>query len=157
MAVSSLSIDVHFSVLDDKAANLIQTEIEKIAVQGDSVGGVLETAIAGLPAGLGEPWFDSFESLLSHAIFSIPAIKGIQFGDGFDKVNGLGSEFNDSFRTDGNKVYTLSNHNGGINGGITNGMPVIFRTAVKPTPSIYKEQQTIDFKKNQNTDFIIGQ
>lgn len=144
-----------FAVLDDKAADLIQTEIEKIAAQGDSVGGVLETAIAGLPAGLGEPWFDSFESLLSHAIFSIPAIKGIQFGDGFDKVNGLGSEFNDSFRTDGNKVYTLSNHNGGINGGITNGMPVIFRTAVKPTPSIYKEQQTIDFKKNQNADFII--
>lgn len=144
-----------FAVLDDKAANLMKTEIEKIAAQGDSVGGVLETAIAGLPAGLGEPWFDSFESLLSHAIFSIPAIKGIQFGDGFDKVNGLGSEFNDSFRTDGNKVYTLTNHNGGINGGITNGMPVIFRTAVKPTPSIYKEQQTIDFKKNQNADFII--
>ena len=144
-----------FALLDDDAAEKMQAEIEKIAARGDSLGGVLETAIAGLPAGLGEPWFDSFESLLSHAIFSIPAIKGIQFGDGFDLVNGLGSDFNDSFRTDGNKVYTLTNHNGGINGGITNGMPVIFRTAVKPTPSIYKEQQTIDFKKKQNTNLII--
>ena len=144
-----------FALLDDKAAKLMQTEIEKIASEGDSIGGVLETAITGLPAGLGEPWFDSFESLLSHAVFSIPAIKGIQFGAGFDMVNGLGSEFNDSFRTDGNKVYTSTNHNGGINGGITNGMPVIFRTAVKPTPSIYKEQQTIDFKKKENANLII--
>lgn len=144
-----------FALLDDDAAEKMQAEIEKIAARGDSLGGVLETAITGLPAGLGEPWFDSFESLLSHAIFSIPAIKGIQFGAGFDMVNGLGSDFNDSFRTDGNKVYTLTNHNGGINGGITNGMPVIFRTAVKPTPSIYKEQQTIDFKKKQNTNLII--
>ena len=92
---------------------------------------------------------------MSHAIFSIPAIKGIQFGAGFDMANRLGSEFNDSFRTDGNKVFTLTNHNGGINGGITNGMPVQFTTAVKPTPSIYKQQQTIDFKKKQNEDLVI--
>ena len=133
----------------------MQVEIEKVASEGDSVGGVLETAITGLPAGLGEPWFDSFESLLSHALFSIPAVKGVQFGAGFDMVDGRGSEFNDSFRTDNGKVYTTTNHNGGINGGITNGMPVIFRCAVKPTPSIYKEQQTIDFKKNENASLSI--
>ena len=144
-----------FAVLDDNAAAKMQSEIEKAASESDSVGGVLETAITGLPSGLGEPWFDSFESLLSHALFSIPAVKGVQFGAGFDLVNSRGSEFNDSFRTDNGKVYTTTNHNGGINGGITNGMPVIFRCAVKPTPSIYKEQQTIDFKKNENAKLVI--
>ena len=144
-----------FAVLDDDAATKMQAEIERVASEGDSVGGVLETVITGLPAGLGEPWFDSFESVLSHALFSIPAVKGVQFGAGFDLVDGHGSEFNDSFRADNGKVYTTTNHNGGINGGITNGMPVIFRCAVKPTPSIYKEQQTIDFKKNENASLTI--
>ena len=92
-----------FAVLDDDAATKMQVEIEKVSSEGDSVGGVLETAITGLPAGLGEPWFDSFESVLSHALFSIPAVKGVQFGAGFDLVDGRGSEFNDSFRTEDRK------------------------------------------------------
>ncbi len=133
-----------FPVLDSKAESEMISEIEKAAAMGDSVGGVLETAITGLPAGIGEPFFDSMESILSHILFSIPGIKGVEFGGGFDAVSQYGSQFNDSFAIDNGKIVTLTNNNGGINGGITNGMPVIFRCAVKPTPSISKEQMTCD-------------
>lgn len=133
----------------------LESAIEKIAGEGDSTGGVLETAIVGLPAGIGEPWFDSLEGVLSHALFSIPAVKGVQFGDAFEMVNGKGSEYNDSFKMDGERVVTTTNHNGGINGGITNGMPVIFSCAVKPTPSIYKKQDTVDFKSSKNAELLI--
>ena len=144
-----------FAVLDEEKASLMISAIEAARNDSDSVGGVLETAVAGLPAGLGEPWFDSVESMLSHSLFSIPAVKGVQFGDGFDMVNGRGSSFNDSFRMQDGRVVTETNHNGGINGGITNGMPVVFRCAVKPTPSIYKTQQTVDFVKNENAELQI--
>ena len=134
-----------FAVLDKDAGEKMRAAAEAAAADGDSVGGVLETAIIGMPAGVGEPWFDSLESQLSHAMFSIPAIKGIQFGAGFDMVDKRGSEYNDPFKMDGDKVVTTSNNNGGINGGITNGMPVTFRLAVKPTPSIYREQDSVNF------------
>ena len=139
-----------FAVLDEnKAAEMIRM-IEDAHEDGDSVGGVLETAVVGFPKGVGEPWFDTVEGMLSHALFSIPAIKGVQFGAGFDMVNGRGSDFNDSFYMQDGDVETQTNNNGGINGGITNGMPILFRCAVKPTPSIYKQQDTVDFIKNED-------
>lgn len=144
-----------FAVISSEVEEKMKTEIENVAKEGDSVGGVLETAVIGFPSGIGEPWFDSLESLISHALFSVPAVKGVQFGDGFDLVNSKGSIFNDSFRMKDNKVVTKTNHNGGINGGISNGMPILFRTAIKPTPSIYKEQETIDFEKYENANLKI--
>lgn len=145
-----------FAVLDDECGANMQHRIEEIAADMDSIGGVLETVIIGVPAGLGEPWFDSVESQLSHVMFGIPAIKGIQFGGGFDMVDALGSEYNDPFRMNEGKVVTTTNNNGGINGGITNGMPITFRLAVKPTPSIYKEQKSIDLKTMENADLSIN-
>ena len=133
-----------FAVLDPDAAAAMQEAIRQAAASGDSVGGILETAVIGLPAGIGEPWFDSVEGVLSHALFSIPAVKGVEFGAGFALADMRGSEANDSFAVRDNKIITKTNHNGGINGGISNGMPVIFRCAVKPTPSIYMEQDTAD-------------
>lgn len=139
--------DTNFAVLDSAKAAEMKAYAEKVASEGDSVGGVLETVVTGMPAGVGEPWFGTLESVLSYALFSVPAIKGVQFGAGFDLVNNLGSEFNDPFKMNGDKVVTTTNHNGGINGGISNGMPITFRCAVKPTPSIYKQQDTIDMNK----------
>lgn len=149
----------NFPVLDPNKSEQMKTLAEKIAAEGDSVGGVLESVILGMPAGVGEPWFGTLESELSYALFSIPAIKGVQFGDGFDMVDSFGSEFNDSLQivqdNGKSKVITKTNHNGGINGGISNGMPILFRCAVKPTPSIYKTQDTIDMSKNENAKLNI--
>ncbi len=139
-----------FAVLDESVAEKMKKEIIKASEMGDSVGGVLESAVCGLPAGVGEPWFDSLEGCLSHILFSIPAIKGVEFGAGFDFERMYGSEANDSFYYDGDIVKTKTNNNGGINGGITNGMPVVFRCVVKPTPTIFKEQETVDFKAKEN-------
>ena len=149
----------NFPVLDADKSEQMKTLAEKIAAEGNSVGGVLESVILGMPAGVGEPWFGTLESELSYALFSIPAIKGVQFGDGFDMVDSFGSEFNDSLQivqdNGKSKVITKTNHNGGINGGISNGMPILFRCAVKPTPSIYKTQDTIDMSKNENAKLNI--
>jgi chorismate synthase len=147
--------DMHFPVLDSEASIRMQERIRAAAADGDSVGGVLETAIIGLPAGIGEPWFDSVESVLSHALFSVPAIKGVEFGAGFGFAKMLGSEANDAIRSENGKVRTLTNQNGGINGGITNGMPILFRCAVKPTPSISKEQESIDLITLENTSLSV--
>ncbi|MBQ9392438.1 MAG: chorismate synthase [Oscillospiraceae bacterium] len=141
-----------FAVLDEAAGEGMRRRIEQAAAKGDSVGGVLETAVLGLPAGVGEPWFDAVESVLSHALFSIPAVKGVEFGDGFAMADGTGSRCNDAFAVKGGAVTTLTNHNGGVNGGVTNGMPVVFRCAVKPTPSIFRKQQTVDLSTLQNTE-----
>ena len=144
-----------FAVLDQNIGVKIPAAIEQAAADGDSVGGVLETAVTGLPAGVGEPWFDSLESALSHALFSIPAVKGVEFGDGFAMADMRGSEANDSFAVQDGAIVTGTNHNGGINGGISNGMPVVFRCAVKPTPSIFKEQHTVDFLQRQEETLTI--
>ncbi len=144
-----------FPVLDEAAAQSMRAEIEKAAADGDSVGGVLETAVCGIPAGVGEPWFDTVESVLSHGIFAIPAVKGIEFGAGFALAGMLGSEANDPFRWAGDRAVTATNNNGGINGGITNGMPIVFRTVIKPTPSIYKQQDTVDFHAGENCELAI--
>lgn len=139
-----------FPALDDGAAEAMQAAILAAKAEGDSVGGVLETAVVGIPAGVGEPWFDTFESVLSHILFSVPAVKGVEFGDGFALADMRGSVANDPMRYENGKVITQTNHGGGIGGGITNGMPVVFRCAVKPTPSIGREQQTVDIAANEN-------
>ena len=139
-----------FPVLDKGAEEAMTDEILTAAKDGDSVGGILETAVIGMPVGVGEPWFDSLESTLSHALFSIPGVKGVEFGLGFGFADLYGSEANDPFVTDGEKIFTSTNNSGGINGGISNGMPITFRVAVRPTPSIYKEQNTVSLSKMEN-------
>lgn len=139
-----------FAVLDDSVQAAMEKEITDAKADGDSIGGVLETAVWGMPAGVGEPWFDSMESMLSSAMFSIPAIKGVEFGAGFAMGAMRASRANDSFYIKDGKIGTKTNNNGGINGGITNGMPIIMRCAVKPTPTIFKEQDTVDFISGEN-------
>ena len=140
-----------FAVLDETKGQAMRDAIEQAAARGDSVGGILETAVLGMPAGVGEPWFDTVEGVLSHALFSVPAVKGVEFGAGFALADLRGSEANDPFRAGPGGVYTLTNHNGGINGGISNGMPLLFRCVVKPTPSISLEQQTVNPLTGENT------
>ncbi len=147
--------DMSFAVLNEAKAKEMQEKIAKARECGDSVGGILETAVIGVPTGVGEPWFDTMESVLSHAIFAVPAVKGLEFGDGFAFADMLGSSANDPFCMENGRIVTKTNHNGGINGGITNGMPILFRTAIKPTPSIYKEQQTVDFASNTERELVI--
>lgn len=139
-----------FAVLDDKIAEKMISEIKKAKSEGDSLGGTLETAIIGLPQGIGEPWFDSLESMISHAVFSIPGAKGIEFGAGFDFASMKGSAANDCFKSENGKIITETNNSGGINGGITNGMPVIFKTVFRPTPTIAKEQNTVNMITGEN-------
>ncbi len=140
-----------FPTLTESAEESMKKEIEKAHGLGDSVGGILESAIIGMPAGVGEPWFDSMESMLSHALFSIPAVKGVEFGLGFAFADVYGSEGNDPYRIEDGRVVTEGNNNGGINGGITNGMPITFRTVIKPTPTIFKEQNTVSLSRMENT------
>ena len=145
-----------FAVLNEEQGRKMEEAILLAKSEQDSVGGILETAITGIPSGIGEPYFDSIESLLAHFLFSIPAVKGVEFGSGFDFAKMRGSEANDPFRVDENgKIYTKTNNNGGINGGISNGMPITFRCAIKPTPSVSLEQETVDFVKGENKDFVI--
>ena len=145
-----------FAVLDAAVEEPMKAAIRAAGAEGDSVGGVLETAILGLPAGIGEPYFDSVESEIAHLAFSVPAVKGIEFGTGFGFAGLRGSEANDAFRmTAEGAVVTATNHNAGINGGIANGMPVVFRTAVKPTPSIYKQQNTVDYISKKDAQLSI--
>ena len=145
-----------FAVLDAAVEEPMKAAIRAAGAEGDSVGGVLETAILGLPAGIGEPYFDSVESEIAHLAFSVPAVKGIEFGTGFGFAGLRGSEANDAFRmTAEGAVVTATNHNAGINGGIANGMPVVFRTAVKPTPSIYKQQDTVDYIAKKDAQLSI--
>ena len=140
-----------FAVLDDAVKEQMLNTIISAKADGDSVGGILETAVTGLPAGAGEPWFDTVEGLLSHALFSIPAIKGVEFGAGFAIASMRGSEANDPFFAENGTIQTKTNHAGGINGGITNGMPILFRCAVRPTPTLSKEQETVDLQTGENT------
>ena len=146
---------MEFAVLGDGVKEKMIAAIESARDDGDSVGGRLETAVYGFPAGVGEPWFDTIESVLSHILFSIPAVKGVEFGEGFALTELRGSQSNDAFYSEDGEVRTKTNNCGGILGGITDGMPIIFRTAVKPTPSIYKDQQTVDMNTGENTTLTI--
>jgi chorismate synthase len=142
-------------VIDQDAGAKMEASIHAASDSCDSVGGVIECAIIGAPVGLGDPMFEGMENRISSAIFAIPAIKGIEFGNGFECTKLYGSENNDSFHTDGNRIFTITNNHGGILGGITSGMPIIFRVAVKPTPSIYKKQQSVSLSKMENTELSI--
>ena len=133
-----------FPVLDTVAVSKMKEVIEGARADGDSVGGIVECAVLGLPTGLGEHMFDGVENRISQIVFGIPAVKAIEFGNGFDCAELYGSQNNDEFTTDGEKIYTLTNNCGGILGGMTNGMPLVFRAALKPTPSIFKEQNSVD-------------
>lgn len=138
-------------VIDDKASHLMQCRIEGARATSDSVGGVIECAVTGVPAGVGSPMFDGIENRIASLVFGIPAVKGIEFGNGFESARLKGSENNDPFTVKDGKISTVTNNHGGILGGISSGMPIIFRTAIKPTPSIYKLQDTVDFKRMENT------
>ena len=146
--------DKDFPTLNDCCEEMAR-EIIKAQENKDSVGGILETAITGVPAGVGEPWFDSVEGVLSHALFSIGGIKGVEFGLGFGFAQANGKEANDSFTCEDGEIVTKTNNNGGINGGITNGMPIVFKCAVKPTPSIASLQESVNFKTKENVEIEI--
>lgn len=142
---------------DPSIAKLMKAEILDAKREKDSVGGIIECIATGLPVGAGEPFFNSVESILSHLLFSIPAIKGIEFGAGFQVAEMKGSENNDQFKIRNGKVVTETNNAGGVLGGITDGMPVILRVAVKPTPSIGKAQRSVNLKEMKETELeIVG-
>lgn len=140
-----------YPTINDEVFMKMQEVIEEARLNQDSVGGMIECAIINVPAGIGNPFFDSIESHLSQLLFSIPAVKSVSFGLG-EKITKLyGSEANDSYYYDNDIVKAKTNHNGGILGGISNGMPIIFRVGIKPTPSISKKQNTVNVKTNENT------
>lgn len=142
---------------DEQAARLMQEQIEQARMSQDSVGGIIECIANGLPVGLGEPVFDKLDAMLAHAMLSIGAVKGVEFGEGFSCAQTKGSQFNDEMSLDdaGRSLF-LTNHAGGILGGMSNGAPVVFRVAVKPTPSISQPQRTIDREGNVRTIEIHG-
>ena len=145
-----------FPVVDDRQGKLMQELIARIKAAGDSVGGMIECSILGLPAGLGDPMFDGMENRIAHIVFGIPAVKGIEFGAGFEAAKMMGSENNDSFCIENGKVRTVTNNAGGILGGITNGMPLNFKVAVKPTPSISKKQKSVDLTEMKEADLVVS-
>ena len=145
-----------FPVINDKQGELMRKEIYDAKGSGDSVGGTIECAIVGMPVGIGDPIFDGIENRLACAIFGIPAIKGIEFGAGFESARMLGSENNDDFTNDNGKIKTATNNHGGILGGISSGMPIVFRCAIKPTPSIGIEQQSVNTETGEEEKLVIG-
>ena len=145
-----------FPALCDEAAELMKKEILIAKERGDSIGGAIECAVVGLPVGLGGGMFGGVENILSSAMFSIPAVKGIEFGSGFEGCLKHGSEYNDEYYYDrSGLIKAYSNNNGGITGGMTNGMPLLFRVAIKPTPSVFIEQKTVSFKEKKDTTLVI--
>jgi len=138
-----------------EAADKMAERIDAAREAMDSVGGVIECAVTGLPVGLGDPMFDGMENRIAQAAFAIPAVKGIEFGAGFESAKLTGSRNNDPFAVGKNGITTLTNNAGGILGGITNGMPLIFRVAIKPTPSIAMEQDTVDITKNEGAKISV--
>jgi len=144
-----------FPVLDDSAGQAMQTAVEAIKQESDSIGGIIECAAIGLSAGLGDPIFDGMENRIASLVFGIPAVKGIEFGAGFEAAKMQGSLHNDMFCFDDDTVKTRTNHHGGILGGITSAMPLIFRVAIKPTPSIGKAQESINLKTRETASLEI--
>lgn len=150
--------------LKDRGIGISSTIVEKedlekklptLIQEGDSIGASISCKITGVPIGIGNPFFDSLESSISHLAFSIPGVKGIEFGLGFDFIGKLGSEVNDEYNFIDGKVMTTTNYNGGILGGLSNGMPIEFRLVFKPTASIFKQQKSVDLEKQKNTTLLI--
>ena len=144
-----------FPAVSDAAAAAMQAEIAAARADRDSVGGVIECVVEGLPAGVGDPMFGGLENLISRAVFAIPAVKGIEFGAGFAAARMRGSENNDPFRVENGGVVTETNHCGGILGGISDGMPIVFRAAFKPTPSIARQQRSVSLGQMENKTLVI--
>jgi len=140
---------------DPEAARAMAEVIEKTRQEGDSVGGVIEGLALNVPVGLGEPVFDTLEGDLAKALFAVPAVKGVEFGSGFSAAGERGSENNDQFTIRDGKIATATNNAGGILGGISNGMPIVVRVAIKPTPSIARDQDTVDIQKMQNASLSV--
>lgn len=152
--INSLKYE-EFPLIKKNLEEKMKNEILSARKEGDSVGGIIECMVLGIKAGIGSPFFDSVESTLAHLIFSVPAVKGVEFGMGFDISKMKGSKSNDEYYLKEGKVKTKTNNNGGIIGGITNGMPIIFRVAIKPTPSVYKEQNSINISTMEETTLQI--
>ena len=144
-----------FALIDNSVEEKMRDEVEDARMSLDSIGGTIECAVTGIEAGIGEPMFDGVEGVIAKAVFGVPAIKGVEFGKGFELSRMRGSQSNDSFRYVDGKVVTETNNCGGILGGITNGMPIIFRAAVKPTPSIAQKQKTVDLQKKENSELEV--
>ncbi len=149
------ALDPCFPVYDQERAEQMQAKIANAKASADSVGGIIECVVTGLPSGIGGPLFEGLEGRLAYALFGIPAVKGVEFGSGFESASKLGSQNNDPFIIKDGKIQTLTNNAGGILGGISNGMPVTIRVAIKPTPSIGKKQNTVDLVAMQNTEIEI--
>ena len=147
--------DKPFPVVNDECGKKMKAAILSAKSEGDSVGGIIECAVSGCPAGIGDPMFGGMENRISSLVFGIPAVKGIEFGAGFDAAKMLGSENNDPFAVENGNIITKTNNCGGILGGITTGMPIVFRAAVKPTPSIAREQDTVDLRTMENTKLTV--
>ena len=144
-----------FPVLDDRAGERMQALILEARQNLDSVGGVIECAAVGIPAGLGDPMFDGIENRLAAALFGIPAVKGVEFGLGFGSARLHGSENNDPFTVENGQIVTETNRAGGILGGITTGMPITLRVAIKPTPSISQAQRTVSLSAKEPAELVI--
>ena len=144
-----------FALIDGSVEEAMREQVEDARMSLDSIGGTIECAVTGIDAGIGEPMFEGVEGVIAKAVFGVPAIKGIEFGKGFELAQMRGSQSNDPFRYENGNVVTETNNCGGILGGITNGMPVIFRAAVKPTPSISQKQRTVDLQKKENAELEI--
>ena len=148
-------VQADFPVLDPLAGEKMQQAILDAKAQGDSVGGIIQCAVIGLPAGLGEPMFGGMESRIAQIVYGIPAVKGLEFGEGFGCAILRGSQHNDPFRMDGSRIWAASNHAGGILGGITSGLPLLFQAAIKPTPSISQPQQTVSLRDQEEVTLQI--
>ncbi|MBQ9367931.1 MAG: chorismate synthase [Victivallales bacterium] len=144
-----------FPVVDDTCGKAMCDEIEAARLEGDSVGGVIECAAVGFPGGIGDPMFDGIENQLAKALFGIPAVKGVEFGAGFAAARMRGSQCNDPFTVKEGRVATTTNNHGGILGGISSGMPIVFRVAIKPTPSIAKPQQSVDLAAMVPAELVV--
>ena len=149
------TVQVDFPVLSPIAGEKMREAIAAAKADGDSVGGVIECAICGIPAGVGDPMFDGIESRIAQIVYGIPAVKGLEFGSGFTGSNLRGSQNNDEFYYENGRIKTKTNHAGGILGGITNGMPIVFRAAIKPTPSISAVQNTVNLQTQEDTTLQI--
>ena len=144
-----------FPTISEKAEAEMREVINSARMAQDSVGGIVECAAVGFPAGIGSPMLDGLENIISQLVFAIPAVKGIEFGNGFGCAELFGSENNDEFTLTGDKVTTVTNNHGGILGGISSGMPIIFKVAFKPTPSISRPQKSVDFKAMTKEELVI--
>lgn len=155
-ALTASTAEKPFPTVSDAAGQRMQSAILAAKAEGDSLGGVVECAVLNLPAGLGDPMFGGMENRIASIVFGIPAVKGIEFGAGFAAATLRGSENNDAYIINNGKIETATNNCGGILGGITNGMPLTFRAAFKPTPSIAIEQQSVDMQTMQQASLRVG-